>query len=144
MTIITTINTLKRQYTEHVIILKVGEFYHVYGMDACIISYLFDYKVRVTDKLGYTCGFPINNILKIQEELELNSISYILIDKDAEIKKDYNCKEKNRYEDISKKAYSYVKVKEKIENINKYLLMNMNQIETLALISQIDEIINGY
>ena len=46
----------------------IGNFYHVYGRDADIISYLFDYKIKDVDGVK-ECGFPISSINKVKVPL---------------------------------------------------------------------------
>ena len=145
MSVMTMIKTIKRVHTADVALVKIGEFYHAYGKDACILAYLFDYKLKVIDNGCYTCGFPRKSIAKIQAELEKNLINYILLDRRNNYDVDEVCDNKNlnRYEEFSKKSYSYVKMKEKIDNIYNYFLMNMNKTETMALINQVEELIDN-
>lgn len=143
MAIITMIKAIKRVHPEDVALVKIGEFYHAYGKDACIVSYLFDYKLKVIDNGNYTCGFPRKSIAKIKAELERNTINYILLDRRNNYDVDETCDNKNlnRYEEFSKKAYSHVKTKEKIENIYNYFMLNMHDTATMALITQVEELI---
>lgn len=145
MSVITMIKTIKRIHPTDVALVKIGEFYHAYGKDACILSYLFEYKLKVIDNGCYTCGFPRKSIAKIRAELERNLINYILLDRRNNYDVDERCDNKNlnRYQEFTKKSYTYVKIREKIENIYNYFLMNMNQAETMALISQVEELINN-
>lgn len=45
-----------------------GKFFEVYGYDAFILSYLFNYKVLQNGKT-YKCGFPDSSITKITNKL---------------------------------------------------------------------------
>lgn len=145
MSVITIIKTIKRIHETDVVLVKIGEFYHAYGKDACILSYLFDYKLKQIDNGCYTCGFPRKSIAKIKAELERNLINYILLDRRNSYDVDETCDNKNlnRYEEFAKKSYSYIKTREKIEEIHNYFMMNINQTETIALITQIEDIINN-
>ena len=55
------INEIKEIHAKDVCLFKVGSFYHAYGRDACIMSYLFNYIINV---LGTPTKFimPNNNI----------------------------------------------------------------------------------
>ena len=46
--------------------IKIGDFYHCYGKDAYIISYLFNYKLRKTRENYYTCGFSEKSLSKVE------------------------------------------------------------------------------
>ena len=55
-----------------------GKFFEVYGYDAFILSYLFNYKVLQNGKT-YKCGFPDSSITKITNKLSDLKISYQII-----------------------------------------------------------------
>ena len=40
------IQAVKKVHTEYIVLVKEGSFYHIYGKDAYIISYLFGYKKK--------------------------------------------------------------------------------------------------
>ncbi len=40
------IQVVKKVHTEYIVLVKEGSFYHIYGKDAYIISYLFGYKIK--------------------------------------------------------------------------------------------------
>ena len=61
MSSITIIKEVKKIFPEYVIMIQSGKFYRVYGKDACIISYLFKYKIQ--EKEGtISSGFPSQSI----------------------------------------------------------------------------------
>ena len=39
------INEIMEIHSKDVCLFKVGTFYHAYGRDACVMAYLFDYKM---------------------------------------------------------------------------------------------------
>ena len=45
ISIITIIKEVKNVHPEDITMVKVGNFYRVYGKDAYIIAYLFKYKI---------------------------------------------------------------------------------------------------
>ena len=71
-----TIKVIKQIHTEDIVLLKVGSFYHSYGKDAYIISYLFNYQLKRLENNYSTCGFPISTINKVQSVLEEKNINY--------------------------------------------------------------------
>lgn len=144
MSVISMIKTIKRVHEEDVVLVKIGGFYHAYGKDACILSYLFDYKLKIADGY-YTCGFPIGSVSKIEAELERNLVNYVLLDRRNNYEVDEYCdnKKDNKYQKISEVAYLYVKKREKIENIHEYLLMNINKENVLDKIKAIEEILKN-
>ena len=46
MSILNIVKTVKEIHKEKIIFVKIGKFYQVYGKDAYIISYLFEYKLK--------------------------------------------------------------------------------------------------
>ena len=64
MSVITMIKTIKRVHVNDIALVKIGEFYHAYGKDACILAYLFDCKLKVIDNGCYTCGFSRKSIIQ--------------------------------------------------------------------------------
>ena len=52
-----------------------GKFFEVYGYDAFMFGYLFDYKVLQNGKT-YKCGFPDSSLTKITNKLSDLKISH--------------------------------------------------------------------
>ena len=79
-------------------LVKEGSFYHIYGKDAYIISYLFGYKIKEIENMN-VCDFPINSINRIVAKLETNKINYLILDKrnNYDIEEIYNNKNLNTY-----------------------------------------------
>lgn len=55
-----------------------GKFFEVYGYDAFMFGFLFDYKVLQNGKT-YKCGFPDSSLTKITNKLGDLKISYQII-----------------------------------------------------------------
>ena len=51
----TIIKTIKEVHPKDLVLVKIGSFYHIYGKDAYIISYLFGYKLK-TFKVRFKNG----------------------------------------------------------------------------------------
>lgn len=62
----------------NIITQSSGKFFEVYGYDAFMFDYLFDYKVLQNGKT-YKCGFPDSLITKITNKLSDLKISYQII-----------------------------------------------------------------
>ena len=136
----TILNSIKTVHEYAIIIIKTGTFYNVYGQDAYIISYLFGYKLRRQNNILST-GFPKEVINKVMAKLDYKKIDYLIIDK----RNNYEVEEKsinnklNTYKKIIIDAKAYISAKLRVENINKYLLRNLND---KKLIEKIEKVIN--
>ena len=137
----TILNSIKTVHKEAVIIIRTGNFCNVYGQDAYIISYLFGYKLRRIQNNILSTGFPKEVINKVMSKLEYKKIDYLVVNK----KNNYEVEEKsinnnlNTYKKTNIDAKSYISAKLRVENINKYLLKNLNNKE---LIEKIEKVIN--
>ncbi len=80
MAISTMIKTIKEIHPKDIILVKIGSFYHIYGRDAYIISYLFGYKLKAFEEKYVTCGFPIDCISKIIKQ-KLKKFHILLLQK---------------------------------------------------------------
>ena len=100
-----------------IVIRKSGGFYQVFGNDALIISYLFDYKI-----INCKCGFPLIAINKVINTLEEKKINFIIKDEEEIIK---NFKNKNTYSKYLEKA----RVKDNINNRIKSILDKINNLD---------------
>ena len=137
------IKVIKEIHPERIILVKIGTFYHQYGRDAYIMSYLFGYQIKIIDKNLYTCGFPKSALNKILSKLEENSISYMIINKSEnyEVQEEMEFKNKNKYMEMYNKAYKYISKKNKIDTIYNYLLDNINDINIKEKLNKIEEIL---
>ena len=57
------ISTIKEIHNIDVCLFKVGGFYHAFGRDADIISYLFDCKIKDVDGINKCTCFLYKNII---------------------------------------------------------------------------------
>jgi len=105
-----------------------GKFYYLYGDDAYIINYLFNYKKIVDEKVG----FPDSAMNKVQSVIEENKISYKII----EVGKDIIVKD---YKTFNKYDY-YLKLSKEKLSLNKRLDRIINKLSKLK-ITQLDELI---
>ena len=48
--------TIKEIHAHDICIFKIGNFGHCYGRDACIMSYLFGYKLKSIENNNRECG----------------------------------------------------------------------------------------
>ena len=67
------IEVAKQVHKEEIVFVKIGKFYQVYGKDAYIVSYLFEYKLKKVEEV-HMCGFPESSINKVIAKLEDNKI----------------------------------------------------------------------
>lgn len=124
----TIIKAMKEINPNTIILVQVGAFYHVYGKDSYILSYLCGYQIKSVENSYNTCGFPkagLNKTLKILEE---NKISYIVTIKSLnyEVEEEMKYKDKNKYMEVYEKAYRYTTIKNRINTIYNYLIENIN------------------
>ena len=127
MKIENTIKIIKEIHQNDIIFLKVGQFYHCYGKDAVIISYLFDYTIKKLDNI-YDCGFPITSINKIEAKVEDLKINYLVVNKadNYEVYEEQDFKSENKYIQTYNKAHKYISRKNRITEIYNYLMENIN------------------
>ncbi len=95
MKLIDKVLSIKKLYSESVVLIKSGTFYITYNDDAYILGYLMDYQVNDSNKLG----FPINSLDKIIDVLDKAQINVYIIDENIE--RNYS---NNHYNDILRKA----------------------------------------
>ena len=81
MAVVNMANNLKELFPEYVVLLKIGTFYECYNDDANIISYLFQYKIKILSSGDKNCGFPLVSYNRVISNLESRNINYISIDK---------------------------------------------------------------
>ena len=79
MSLANMVRTIKQIHPEDVVLIKIGVFYHAYGKDAYIISYLFGYKRNAFGENSSTCGFPksalnyVKTVVNCQAKINKNS-----------------------------------------------------------------------
>lgn len=143
MSIENMVQTIKQIHKQDVVLIKVGTFYHAYGRDSYILSYLFGYKRKVIgENIGDT-GFPKTALNKVKYTLEKNKINYLTIDRshNYEVEDKVEFKGENKYQEMYEKAHKYIGTSNRIHNITQYLMENIEQEVTKQKIERIEEIL---
>lgn len=142
MSIENNIRIIKEIHPEDVVCVKIGSFYHAYGKDAYIMSYLFGYKLKDYTELYKTCGFPADILNKVCCRLEKENISYVIVDRrdnyDVTAKENFT---PNMYEKIFSKAVDYINLKNRISGINRVLLENITKQDIQQKFEKIEELL---
>lgn len=124
----------KMKYPKFVILIRVGNFYEIYGEDAYIMNNLFNYKVKKFD--GYVrAGFPIAAYNKVMSKFNSFKINYLIIDNKEIMKKKFN---KNNYEVYLKFDLT---IDNRISRINERLIILKESGKIGAVLSKIEEVI---
>lgn len=137
------IEVVKQVHKEEIVFVKIGKFYQVYGKDAYIVSYLFEYKLKKVEEV-HMCGFPESSINKVIAKLEDNKINYLILDRrnNYEVEEIYDNKNLNTYFKYFEKARKYINCKIRIDNINNFLIENIGKENFKDIICKMEEIIN--
>lgn len=141
MGVLQIVKTAKQIHNHHVILIKTGGFYHVYGRDSYILSYMFGYKLKQMEENYTTCGFPESTINKVMAGLENKKISYILLDRknNYETDKKESFKNLNNYEKLYEKARKYIVLKKRIDNIYEILQERIDEGNFKELLNKLEE-----
>ena len=100
----------KEMYKDHVIIIKLGNFYYTFLDDTYILNYLFGYQIR-ENKIG----LPLTAKAKVKSVLNRNNINLIeVIDDYAYI---LESKNKNAYQETLKAAKSNILISNMLNNL---------------------------
>ena len=144
MSVVTMIKEIKEVHPEEIILVKMGNFFHVYGKDSYIISYLLGYKIRKIEGNIFTTGFPDKTEAKVKAMLEKNKINYLVVDRrnGYEVDELSNNKNLNKYNIKFKNAKDYIDAKIKIDKIYNYLINNISKNGISEKITEIERIIN--
>ena len=102
MKVVNIVKAIKQIHPEYIVLIKIGKFYYSYSKDAYIISYIFNYKLKIVEKNIKVCAFPVFALNKIIAKLEENKINYIAVDR------------RNNYE-VDGKYAKYRNIKRKIK-----------------------------
>ena len=62
------LRSIKEIHFDDVVLIKIGAFYHAYGKDAYIMSYLFGYKRKSFGNNSSTCGFPKSTLAFVESK----------------------------------------------------------------------------
>lgn len=140
MGIVNIVQNVKECYKEYIVMIKIGNFYYVYGRDSYIISYLFQYKMNILKNGIYSCSFPQNAINKVIAKLENVKINYLILDRRNNYKEEEksNNKNLNTYNKCYENAKKELGRRMRIEKLYQYLLENKDN----ELINKIEKVIN--
>ncbi|MBE5822043.1 MAG: hypothetical protein E7311_05620 [Clostridiales bacterium] len=143
MGIINIIRTVKELHKKDVVMVRGGKFIYVYGKDAVIISYMYNYQIKKIEGNVNSCGFPETALNKVISRLEDKCINYRVIDRsneyNVEIEEDY--KNKNKYDEIYNVANKYITKRNKVNEIYGYLMENLTNDEINGKIVEIEKIV---
>jgi len=135
------VRLIKKVHPTSVALVKIGNFYHAYGKDAYILSYFFDYKI---DTKGYkSCGFPLSSLNKVVVQLENQKIDYMIIDRkeNYEVTHKEEFKKENTYETAYALALMEINLKNRINELNEFLINNIHNKEEEEKIKRLEEIL---
>ena len=144
MKVVNIVKAIKQIHPEYIVLIKIGKFYYSYSKDEYIVSYIFNYKLKIVEENIRVCAFPVFILNKIMAKLEENKINYIVIDR----RNNYEVDEKidngnlNKYNFYLEKSKRYINQKIRIEEIYNYLVYNIEKNENNKLIKEIESLIN--
>lgn len=143
MSVLTMMKEVKAIYPDYIALIKIGKFYNIYLKDAYIVSYLFEYKLRDMEKDVKTCGFPEASLKKVISTLENKKINYLIIDRrnNYEIDEKFEMGNLNKYNETYNKAKKQANLKDRIENITKYLYENIDKKDISNIIKKMEQVI---
>ncbi len=143
MGIINMVKTIKEVHKLDIAFIKIGKFYHVYGKDAYIISYLFSYKLKELEGMPL-CGFPLSSLNKIIAKLEEIKINYLIVDRknNYEVEENSDNKNLNNYTKYFEKAKKYVNYKIRIKNVYNFMLDNVDKADFINIIRKMEDVVD--
>lgn len=143
MGIINMIKTIKQIHQYDIILIKIGEFYHVYGKDSYIISYLLRYRIKEIEGISM-CGFPNSSINKVVARLEEHKINYLKVNRknNYEVDEISDNKNLNNYIKYFEKAKKFVNNKKRIDDIYNFMIKNIDKEDFKNTIQKMEDVIN--
>lgn len=144
MAVITIIKEIKKIHPKEVVMVKIGDFFHVYGKDSYILAYLLGYKLKMVEDNCWSCGFPTKSLSKVEATLENKKVNYILVDRrnNYDVDDFSDNKNLNTYDEQFEKANKYIKSKNRIDAIYFELMKNINTKDIKNKIYEIETILN--
>lgn len=144
MKVVNIVKAIKQIHPEYIVLIKIGKFYYSYSKDAYIVSYIFNYKLKIVEENIRVCAFPVFILNKIMAKLEENKINYIVIDRrnNYEVDEKFDSGNLNKYNFYLEKSKGYINQKSRIEEIYNYLVYNIGKNENNKLIKEIESLIN--
>ena len=140
-----TIKMFKEVHPDSIILIKIGTFFHAFGKDSYILSYMLGYQLKPIAQNYSSCGFPKSGLTKVLTKLEEMNINYIVLDKAdnySEMEKE-EFKNKNQYNQIFNKAHKYITKKNRIDAIYNYLIDNISSEDMKEKLTKVEEIVYG-
>lgn len=122
---------IKNNNLDSVVMIKVGNFYHIYDKDIIIINYLFKYKI-IDDRVG----FPVSALTKVINKLKKLEVDYYIDDTN------FHKFDDNKYQEIYEKSKSYYELSLEVDNIYNYLMNNIERKYIKRLITKIWDVID--
>lgn len=144
MAVLNMAKNIKEIHTEFILLFKVGSFYHAYGKDAYIMSYLFGYQMKNKKDNIYEIGFPKNIVPKVTAKLENEKINYMLIDtrNNYDVDEKSDNKNLNTYLKKLDTSLKYIRLKRRIDRISEVLILEINNENIKEKLRKIEEIID--
>lgn len=138
------VKTIKEVHKEDMCLFKSGGFYHVYGRDAYVLSYIFDYKIKNLVGGIPECGFPLDTLPKVKSHLEINKINFVVIDNRNNFMVDETStnEDVNKYNEIYQKARNFINYKIRVNSINSFLLENIEKPDFRKILGKIEKIVD--
>lgn len=124
---------LKENKKNVIVMIKVGNFYHLYDEDALIMFYLFKYVIGENNN---RVGFPVKNLSKVVNNLKSKEISYYVDDNN------FCYFDNENYYQILEKSKIYYDLVKDVDNIYKYLIDNIERKYIKRIITRIKEVID--
>ena len=122
---------LKKLHNDTLVMIRVGNFYHIYDEDAIIMFYLFKYKIN-----DNKVGFPIRSLEKVINKLIKNNINYYVDENN------FKYFDNNGYLELLDKSKLYYELNLEIEDIYNYLISNIERKYIKRIISKIKDVID--
>ena len=143
MSTVDVVRTIKQVHPYDVILIKIGKFYHAYGRDAYVVSFVFNYQMKKVDINTNTTGFPETALNKVMKTLSEKNINYKILDRGDNYNsfEEEDFKQNNKYMDIYNTAHKYQVRKNKIDGIYEYLLSDINDEDLQRKVNEIEEIL---
>lgn len=143
MAVTTIIKAIKQVHNKDIVIARIGTFYHSYGRDSYILSYIFGYKLKCVENQISSCGFPAESLPKVLSKLEEYKINYVVVDRRNNYEKieESDNKNLNTYDKYFIKSKKYVNLKSRIDEIYNSLIEEIEKENIREKINRIEEII---
>lgn len=144
MSIIRDVKNAKTKYANTVILVKSGNFYRCYDSDSYVVSYLMSYQQKQATASTYCSGFPVGSLEKVEDVLEANKVSYRVLDfkkEDRTLVEECDFGEQNLYDEVYSKAYRYLSLKKRVDQIGYCMISNIEKEDAMNKIAEIEKIV---